>query len=584
MSELMKLQPTILHFTKMLSLVLKVDIEIIDSDLVRVAGTGPYGKNFGQKLNTSSRLFRYVLDTKEEKVVIKPRIDALCTDCKDQGCCKESAFLGVPILMNERCIGVISLVAFTAKQQAHIRDNVQTFSSYVRHIAQVFVTNIIEDNKGNTPIDSLFISLIENMDQGVLVLNDNNFVQFGNQKALDILNLTSEKINSTPINITSASIDNHDLEGHQQHVIAFDDHQELVLGLFHNIQGQKLFLMAFNQPNNAVKTDLPKALKFDSVIGECQQMQAIKRLIGRIAKSPSSVLINGESGTGKEVIAKAIHINSERQDHPFIAINCAAIPEQLLESELFGYVKGAFTGASSKGKIGLIQAANSGTLFLDEIGDMSMTLQAKLLRVLEEREVMPIGANKSVPVNIRVLSATNRDFSKMIEEGNFREDLYYRLNVIPIFLPPLRERAGDIDKLLVAFLKAHSRRLNIPVPPMTSTVENILNAYKWPGNVRELSNLIEYLTNVVPEGEPIDTDLLPPYISSIEVKEKPVSNINIIKTYSQTDETLQDIEAEKIKETLLRVKNRKLAAAELGIGVATLYRKIKKYELNSIKF
>ncbi len=256
-----------------------------------------------------------------------------------------------------------------------------------------------------------------------------------------------------------------------------------------------------------------------------KKMRQLKTLISRIASSPSSVLINGESGTGKEVIAHAVHDLSTRSDKPFIAINCAAIPDQLLESELFGYVKGAFTGASTKGKTGLILAANKGTLFLDEIGDMSMTLQAKLLRVLEEREVMPIGSNTSIPIDIRIVSATNRNFAEMIATNKFREDLYYRLNVIPIHLPPLKERDGDVELLVQFFLDIHIRKIGVSYPGITTEAMARLNAYHWPGNVRELSNLIEYLVNVVPEGDTIDVDLLPPYFEQT-ITENHAESIN----------------------------------------------------------
>lgn len=203
-------------------------------------------------------------------------------------------------------------------------------------------------------------------------------------------------------------------------------------------------------------------------------------------------MIAGESGTGKEVVARAIHKLSDRHAKPFIAINCAAIPEQLLESELFGYVKGAFTGASANGKTGLIQAANSGTLFLDEIGDMPLTLQAKLLRAIESREIQPVGASHPVQVDIRIISATNQNLEQYIAEGKFREDLYYRLNVIPLRLPPLRERQEDIELLIHYFLHLHTGRLNLVYPGVAQDVIDFLKRYRWPGNIRELSNLMEY--------------------------------------------------------------------------------------------
>ncbi|MCW8331149.1 sigma 54-interacting transcriptional regulator [Photobacterium sp. SDRW27] len=573
-SELMQLQPTILRFTQMLSAVLQLDAEVVDADLVRIAGTGPYSKFFGKKLNTSSRIFRYILETHQEKVVVKSRTDPLCDGCTNKGTCRETAFLGVPIMIDDRCIGVISLVAFTPESRERIKENVQLFSDYIQHISQIVVSKVQSSSEQGDGLDEVFTSLIENMDQGVLVLDGNSRVKYGNQPALNNLNINHDELSRVEVNIQPLSLHNNELKGHQQHIISLGERQELVVGQFHDARGHQLFLMAFHQPNKSFAINEPQP-QFTSVIGECKKMLQLKTLISRIASSPSSVLINGESGTGKEVIAHAVHNLSTRSDQPFIAINCAAIPDQLLESELFGYVKGAFTGASNKGKTGLIQAANKGTLFLDEIGDMSMTLQAKLLRVLEEREVMPIGSSTAIPVDIRIVSATNRNFAEMIATNKFREDLYYRLNVIPINLPPLKEREGDVELLVQFFLEMHTRKIGVCYPGITTEAMARLNAYHWPGNVRELSNLIEYLVNVVPEGDLIDVDLLPPYFEQAKSEHSP-------ETIHSDDcsMSLEEMEKIRIEEAINRLSNRKLVAEELGIGIATLYRKIKKYGLS----
>ncbi|MEZ8094026.1 sigma 54-interacting transcriptional regulator [Photobacterium swingsii] len=574
-SELMQLQPTILRFTQMLSAVLKIDAEVVDADLVRIAGTGPYSKFFGKKLNTSSRIFRYIIETNEEKVVVKSRTDPLCEGCNNKSSCREMAFLGVPIMIEERCLGVISLVAFTEDSRERIKDNVQLFSDYVKHIAQIVVSKVVEKNSKNKGLDEVFTHLIENMDQGVLVLDENNRVKYGNQPALNNLNIKQDALYDHEIKIRSLSLHNNEIKSHQQHIISQGEWQKLIVGQFYNTQGQQLFLMAYHQPNSDFTIQDHGSL-LSTVIGESAKMRQLKKMITRVASSPSSVLINGESGTGKEVIANAVHNLSDRSQSPFIAINCAAIPEALLESELFGYVKGAFTGASNKGKNGLIQAANKGTLFLDEIGDMPMTLQAKLLRVLEERKVMPIGSNDAVPVDIRIISATNHNFQEMIATNKFREDLYYRLNVIPFQLPPLREREGDIALLTNYFLEYHTQKIGVAYPGISAEAMRRLNVYHWPGNVRELSNLVEYLVNIVPEGDQIDIDLLPPHFEQSSEISSPEAAYN--DDYSMS---LEDMEKNRIEEAIHRLGNRKMVAEELGIGIATLYRKIKKYELNS---
>ena len=573
-SELMAIQPTIIRFTKMLAAVLKLDAEVVDSNLVRIAGTGPYNQHLGEKLNTSSRLFRYIIETKEQKTLIRTQADPLCKDCTSSGACHETAFLGVPILSDERCIGVISLVAFSEESQQIIKDNTSLFSDYIKHIAQLVVANLVEKNVQPHGLEAVLINLIDNMDQGVLVLDENDYVKYGNQPALNNLSLTRVELQNTRINIRALSHCKNSIDSEQQHVISVGGREELLVGRFNSSHSHKLFLMSFYQPHTPTISAESNAVFVDT-IGESDKMLRIKALMSRIAPSPSSVLINGESGTGKEVIANAIHKLSKRAKNPFIAINCAAIPNQLLESELFGYIKGAFTGASSKGRVGLIEAANTGTLFLDEIGDMSLQLQAKLLRVLEAREVMPIGSNKALPVDIRIISATNRNFETLIANNEFREDLYYRLNVIPLHLPPLKEREGDVQLLVNYFMNIHAQKLGVSYPGITQQAMDCLNNYHWPGNVRELSNLIEYLINILPEGEQIDTDLLPPNLQTKMHKAVPS-----IMPENSSGMTLESMEKLRIEDAISRLSSRKLVAEELDIGIATLYRKLKKYGLN----
>lgn len=574
LSALMKLQPTISHFVRLLTAVFQIDAEVVDDQMIRVAATGPYNKCVGSKLSPSNtRLFRYVLETKQEKIVITSEEDPICSACPSKNQCKEMAFLGIPIMVNDHSIGVISLVAFTPDQQQRIQDNIQILSEYIRHIANIFVGKILTHDKATGSLSKVLVSLIKNMDQGVLIIDKTNHVLFGNPPALKHLNISDSELSKleTIIYPLPSSITNVNV--HQRHIVSFGERQELVIGQFHDVDGHQLFLMSFYQPRNHYLSHMDSP-QFNHIIGESKKIRQLKTLISRIAASPSSVMITGESGTGKEIIARSIHDSSDRADKPFVAINCASIPDQLLESELFGYVKGAFTGASTSGKTGLIFTANNGTLFLDEIGDMSMALQAKLLRVLETREVMPIGANKATAVNIRVISATNRDFSKMIAENQFREDLYYRLNVVPIYLPPLRERESDIELLAQYFLEQHSEKVGRSTPGFTDDVLNCLQAYSWPGNVRELSNLIEYLVNIVPDGENIDIDLLPPYFEQtrqFKQQESLSKDANL---------NLEEMEKNMIEEAVNRLHNRKLVAEELGIGIATLYRKLKKYNLS----
>lgn len=582
-SVLMQIQPTIQRFARMLASVLQLEVEIVDENLCRVAGTGAYGKFLGRQLSGNSRLLRHVLETKTEKVVTQSRFDPLCEGCDSKENCREKAFLGTPVILQDRCVGVISLIAVTHEQQEHISDNLREFSNYVRHISTIFVSKLLEDQGPGDNISKIFATMIDNMDQGVLVVDDENRVQFVNQTALKTLGVVQNNIIGKPIRFRPLTFESNFTHGHMQHIVSWDDKSELIIGQLHNIQGRQLFLMAFHQSHTSFSVaNAPDEPHIEQLVGECRVMRQLKRLISRIAPSPSSVMVVGESGTGKEVVARAIHKLSGRRNKPFIAINCAAIPEQLLESELFGYVKGAFTGASANGKTGLIQAANTGTLFLDEIGDMPLMLQAKLLRAIEAREILPIGASSPIQVDIRIISATNQNLAQFIAEGKFREDLFYRLNVIPITLPPLRERQEDIELLVHYFLHLHTRRLGSVYPGIAPDVVEILRKHRWPGNLRELSNLMEYLVNVVPSGEVIDSTLLPPNLLNNGTTEQ--SDVTeVTEAHQSLDDAggtaLEEMEKQMIREALSRHNSKKQVADELGIGIATLYRKIKKYEL-----
>ncbi len=323
--------------------------------------------------------------------------------------------------------------------------------------------------------------------------------------------------------------------------------------------------------NRYLRRELNKKYGFSEIIGMSESLQKVFRLIEKVSTTDASVLIEGESGTGKELVARAIHHNSHRSDKPFIAINCAAIPETLLESELFGHTKGAFTDAKFERK-GLFRSADGGTVFLDEISEMPHSLQVKLLRTLQEQEVTPIGSNIPVKFNVRIISATNRNLEEEVKMGRFREDLFYRLSVIEIKLPPLRERREDIPLLAKHFIKKIARRLNMPEKNISREVMAMLTAYDWPGNVRELENAIERAF-ILSSGDEIKPENLPPRIPA---SSQGAFEINDPLGYRPT---LEEMERRYIMEVLKSTGYDKTETARiLGIDLSTLYRKLKRYE------
>lgn len=333
----------------------------------------------------------------------------------------------------------------------------------------------------------------------------------------------------------------------------------------------------------------PAMTTFDEILGVSLPLQEALDLARKVAQGNSTVLIRGESGTGKELFARAIHMASNRRNMPFVPVNCAALPDSLLESELFGYVEGAFTGAHKRGKLGLFEFANNGTIFLDEIGEMSTHLQAKLLRVLQEGRVRRIGDHAENTVNLRVIAATNRNLEDMIKNGDFREDLYYRLNVVPVHLPPLRRRKEDIPILAADLVQKFNRRLGKNITGISSAAMGKLNKYNWPGNVRELENILERAMILVqdmeikPEhiildrnytGEIVNCSLAQS-IGNYETENPP------LPSNSSLNAAVDSFEKQFIEQALLRHGSIRQTAKALGVSHTTIMNKIKKYDLKT---
>jgi two-component system response regulator HydG len=328
---------------------------------------------------------------------------------------------------------------------------------------------------------------------------------------------------------------------------------------------------ALREEVKRLRTEVAEAGRFEPLVGESSAIRKVYDLLARVAESEASALITGESGTGKEVVARALHAQSRRKDGPFVAINCSAVPEALIESELFGHVRGAFTDAR-EAHMGLFKQAHGGTLFLDEIGDMPLSLQPKLLRVLQERRVRPVGGTTEQPVDVRIVAATNRDLETAIEEGRLREDLYFRLNVVNIALPPLRARAGDVLVLAQHFLKQFAGRTSKAVRGIAAMAAEKLVAYSWPGNVRELQNCIERAVTLA-RFEEITVDDLP---------EKIVAYTPSYMVVAGDDPSelapLEEIERRYVLRVLEAVGgNKSVAARVLGIERKTLYRKLERF-------
>ncbi len=322
--------------------------------------------------------------------------------------------------------------------------------------------------------------------------------------------------------------------------------------------------------NRALRRELEQKYSFSEIIGTSESLQNVFRLIEKVAATTTNILICGESGTGKELVARAIHHHSPREHKPFLAINCGALPESLLESELFGHTKGAFTGATTDKK-GLFRSAEQGTVFLDEIGEMTQPMQVRLLRALQEHEVTPVGSSLPIKFDARIIAASNRDLEKDVADGRFREDLFYRLNVIEVWLPPLRARREDIPLLVRHFIKKIAKEQNAEEKAIAPEAMAALVSYNFPGNIRELQNAVERSFTL--SGEIIDPASLPPRIRESAAHALPVRDTENFRP------TLEEVERRYIFDVLTSVNQDKAEAANiLGIDLSTLYRKMKRYD------
>jgi two-component system response regulator PilR (NtrC family) len=334
--------------------------------------------------------------------------------------------------------------------------------------------------------------------------------------------------------------------------------------------------------NRSLKKELVKEYSFQNIIGNSQAMHLIYDLIKRVSQAPTNILVTGESGTGKEVVAKAIHYNGPLKDRPFVTINCGAIPENLMESEMFGHKKGSFTGAVSD-KVGLFEVADGGTLFLDEVGELPITIQVKLLRAIQERMIRRVGATDDHKIEVRIIAATNRNLEEMVQKGTFRQDLYYRLNVINIKTPPLRERKDDIPILAQFFLKKYNEKLNKNITSISTDAMEILKKYDYPGNVRELENMLER-TVALEGGATVLPESLPPLVSTPSGRKMASSHeIEVTDDGVDLDKVMGQIEKELLIKAIHTANGvKKKAAKLLGITFRSMRYRVEKYNLGTV--
>ncbi|MEG2984145.1 MAG: sigma 54-interacting transcriptional regulator [Peptostreptococcaceae bacterium] len=578
------------NIAEAISSVLEIDVTIVDYNLVRIAGTGTYFHKIGQQLKEYSA-FKYSLTTKRELIIEDPKSNKICNECYSSDVCKEFAEVCCPIIYDNKAYGVIGLIAFTQNQADVIKFRKQDLMNFLHKMADLISSKLKAEIKTyEVELEKKKLeTLLDNMDKAVVSLDKDANIEKYNLKFKEIFEVKKDIIGSFIGDVLNFAKDNNfnNTNNEKSCSFSYTGTNKEFKGIYNikpiilneELKGYVLdFIDKVDAIKNYNKISNAHRIFLDNIIGNSYAINKAKDEALMASKTSSTVLITGESGTGKELFARAIHNHSKRSGNPFIAINCAAIPDNLLESELFGYEEGAFTGAKKGGSLGKFELADKGSIFLDEIGDMSLHLQAKLLRVLQEKEVDKIGAKHNVSIDVRIIAATNKDLEDMVKKGTFREDLYYRLNVIPVVLPTLRQRKNDIHLLIEYMIKEYSSKLNKNVEDLDFQALEYLCDYSWPGNIRELQNIIEYSVNRC-EGKTITLDNIPNRVKSIDKNEEISLNSND-HVY-----TLDELEKNEILKALEKYKEYKkdkdLAAKALGISRATLYRKLEKYKIVS---
>lgn len=572
MTRLQKIQIVTQQIAEAISSALSMDVTIADETLVRIAGTGCHQQTIGQSLNSNS-IYSQVLRSGDEYLIEDISTSNACEKCGRKSICMELAQLCCPIRLGQDTIGVIGLIAFSQGQQKELVHKGRDLLAFMRKMAELVSAKVLEvEAMQRTMALKKQLQIVLNfVTEGIIAIDQQaricnlNFAaeKLLKVKASDVLGFhISEVFPGTPMEEAlrdgSEFVDKEVKlwhRGHQHHY--FISAKPIVESDI--IQG---VVASFRTVGLQIgRTHRIAPINFSDLIGNNHLFLRVLEEAKQAAAGSATILIGGESGTGKEVLAKAIHFASTRREGPFVAINCAAIPEALMESELFGYEEGAFTGAKRGGKSGKFQMANGGTLFLDEIGDMSLSMQVKVLRVIQDRIIEPVGGIQGNPIDVRILAASNRDLSERIKEGLFREDLYYRLNVINLVLPPLRQRGEDILLLARNFLQKLTISYDKNLKDFDSEALHCLQSHEWTGNVRELENAVECA--VVKAKGPLVT-----------LQDLPERLVGCMKDISERQRLVS-----LLAEFGSNVEGKKKAASALEISLATLYRKMKKYTL-----
>ena len=582
MTHLKKIQDAVIQYAKIMAEVVQADVVIVDTDFFRIAGTGVFEHEINTFVGSTAFVFDYVMKTGKQMIIDNPGNHRLCTACPNGGNCYETYEISAPILLGDNAIGVIGLACLNEEQKEHIKRKQTTYLEFLKQIADMIAAKAMEqeEKERNRELNNILREMVNQVNQSVLVMGEKNNILMANKAAREQLHLEEEDMTEYQMQIEPTG----DVMNHlREYLLTVKERKYTVMGTLYDMQngGDAASSMLLFSDINVLQNQLyeysqkARAYSEDSIIGSSAITRDLTKSIKKIAKANTTVLITGESGTGKEIVAKSIWKSSDRADKPFVVINCASIPDATMECELFGYVAGAFPGADPAGRMGEFELANNGIIFLDDIGDLPLHLQGKLLRVLQEHRITRVGSSQSISVNIRIIAASNRNLHEMMEKKAFRSDLYYRLNVIPLHVAPLRDRKEEIEEFVMYFINRYCRLQGKKFNYMDPEVMRLLRRYDWPGNVRELQNVVEFMVSMMEDDGHIGCSNLILDLWSISTGRE-----------DKYMHTIRELEEKEIQKALWiygdSTEGKRRIAQKLGIGIATLYRKLDAYNISSV--
>lgn len=571
MTQLESVRSGIEHFVSAAAEAFRVEAAIFNQQNSLFYCTPTYLKKKG---NTVHYAFIQDVIVNGSVLVTEPGKMPACIGCRFNEHCPSTMEILCCIHSGTDVAGVISFTSFTKEGQKRISENTEVYLNAITKLSSLIGEYLQQFSEGSAAADTekLIESLMSLCEQPLLLTDPNGVVLRYNSLADKVLKFC---------NVSSTSLRQIFSEDMARRITSGNDLFEKKASIGENtakvttrsIYSQNHLHSILVRLSNEFYENLPESGAFERLIGSSRAFVHIQNLIKRVADSPTPILITGETGTGKELVARSFHEQSRRNKYPFVAINCSSIPENLFESELFGYEEGSFTGAKKGGKMGRIEMAQGGTLFLDELGEMPLSVQPKLLRVLQEYELERVGSTKKIHLDIRIVAATNRDLREMIKEGKFREDLFYRISVINVKLPPLRDRKEDIIPISLNYLERLKTKMTTPLRTISHEAEQAFLNYSWPGNIRELQNVVEYAANLC-DSDTLTLADLPEHMRGLE--ECP-------DTEKQKETPLPDSQEKQILDLLSAyghtLESKKKIAADLGISLRTLYRKLNKMNL-----